>query len=114
MCRVIAVAILLASVAASGSAWAADISQVMAEYNANPPAFKDKYFGKTISVTGPVSAVYSDYVSLGNPRLFTVSCTVDDPAQIRRLSPGMQVTATGTVYNMLAGTGVGLRPCSVQ
>ncbi len=114
MSRLICVPILLASLAAAGSAEAADIRQVMAEYQANPPAFKDKYFGKTISVTGTVSAVYSDYVSLGDPRLFTVNCEVASPAQLRSLTTGAQVTVTGTVYNMLAGTGVGLRPCSVQ
>src|SRR5579884_1559694 len=101
---VAAILLLLTSIPLTAAA--ADISQVMTEYNANPAAFKDKYFGKTISVTGPVSAVYSDYVSLGDARLFVVNCTVADPAQIRKLSPGMQVTATGTVYNMLAGTGV--------
>jgi hypothetical protein len=112
--HLIRLSILLVSLAAAASAEAADIRQVMTEYQANPAAFKDKYFGKTISVSGAVSAVYSDYVSLGDPRLFVVNCEAANPAQLRSLTTGAQVTVTGTVYNMLAGTGVGLRPCSVQ
>jgi hypothetical protein len=111
--HLIRVSILLVSFVAAGSAGAADINQVMAEYQANSPAFKDKYFGKTISVTGAVSAIYSDNVTLGDPRFFVVNCTAD-PAQLRSLTVGVQATVTGIVYNMLAGTGVGLRPCSVQ
>lgn len=114
MSRLFQVSMVLVSLVAAGTAEAADIRQVMAEYQANTPAFKDKYFGKAISVTGPVNGIYSDYVSLGDPRFFVVSCTVTDTAQLRRLTTGQQATVTGTVYNMLAGTGVGLRPCSLQ
>ena len=117
MARLIRISILpalLAQLAMAGPARAADIHQVMVEYQANAVAFKANYFGKTISVTGPIAAINGTYISLGDARLFTVNCMVANPAQILSLSTGQQVTVTGTVSNMLAGTGVGLNPCSVQ
>ena len=113
MSRLIAILILMASLFAVGSARAADISQVMAEYKANSSGFWATYSGRTISVTGTVSAVYASYVALGDARLFVVDCFAN-PGQIGGLSPGRQVTATGTLSSMLTGNGIELRPCSLQ
>jgi hypothetical protein len=114
MYRLLLILILLAPLFSARPATAADINQVMAEYQANPVAFKQKYFGQTISVTGPVGAVYDSYVALGNPRFFVVDCFVASPAQLRSLSPGSQVSVNGTVSSLLTGNGVQLRPCTLQ
>jgi hypothetical protein len=108
--RYITVLTLLASLAATDAALAADISQVMAEYRANSSAL----MGKTLSVSGAVGAVYDSYVSLGDPRSFVVNCMGVSSAQLRGLRPGAQATVTGTVSSLLTGNGVSLSPCSIQ
>ena len=94
--------------------------QVFKELHASFDGFKNRYQGKTITVTGKVKHVsVSDgevYVSITNDGYNTpVEFIFPDESQNRNLPVGSAVTAVGTVSRLFAGAlgKAQLKPCTL-
>ncbi len=104
---------------AAAPAWAVDVLDLSNEFNANGLAFRQKFVGKRVTVTGNAWVIDGEvtpgYVSLSAPDRIggLLICTVTDKSRLVRLSKGRPVTVSGTVQGFNSA-GIQLKPCDVE
>ena len=100
-------------------ALAVEVTVLWNELNSNAMAFKQKYVGKSATVTGIVwiidGEVTPGQVSLTAPKSFgtMLTCVVSNKNSLLPLAKGKPVTVSGTIKSV-GPAGIYMEPCRVQ
>jgi hypothetical protein len=112
-------AILVGTLMGAVPALATDVMDFWNEFNSNGMAFRQKYIGHSVTVTGNVWIINGEvtpgYVSLSGANNMggLLICTVANKASLMPLAKGKPTTVTGTVSSV-GPSGIQLKPCSVR
>jgi hypothetical protein len=112
-------AILVGTFLAAAPALAVDVMDFWNEFNSNGMAFRQKYIGHSVTVTGNVWIINGEvtpgYVSLTGKDSVggLLICTVANKASLLPLAKGKPTTVTGTVSSV-GPSGIQFQPCSVH
>jgi hypothetical protein len=111
--------VLAVMLTAAAPALAVEVSAFWDEFNSNGMAFRQKYVGRSVTVTGNAYVINGEvtpgYVSLtgGNNIGGMLICTVSNNASLLPLARGKPVSVTGTVKGV-GPSGIQLQSCTVQ
>jgi hypothetical protein len=128
-CSIAALGAVIVIFVTASTAFAMEAKQFQDEFRNNEEAFKQKYIGKTVTVTGTVSIISLTPVRDGGPGsgpsigLMDISkgewdvifCYLNDADKARALSlsKGQRITVTGTFLRANVA-GLHIDPCSFQ